>query len=192
MATPLTAAIDRGDPQILSGLLEKVPTALDSTTAQPCGRTALMYASHHSRNPDVLQVLLKKGADPVKTDTRGWTGLGYAIAGERVKNLLFLLENGLPVDQPDFEGRTPLMVAVALSNLDVLNALLERGADVNAKDDAGFTALQLAILMKKRDAAIVLTEMGSDLGHPSPVTGISIRDLAEGIMPKSLPGLRRK
>lgn len=68
LKTPLTAAIDRGDPQILALLLEKNSTNLDETVTQPCGRTALMYASFASRDPEMLQVLLKKGANLQKTD----------------------------------------------------------------------------------------------------------------------------
>ena len=69
LTTPITSAIDRGDPQILSFLLEKNSTNLDGTVTQPWGRTALMYASFISRNPEILQILLKKGADPQKMDT---------------------------------------------------------------------------------------------------------------------------
>lgn len=68
LKTPITAAIDRGDLQILSFLLEKNSTDLDNTTTQPWARTALMYASYVSRNPEILQILLKKGADPGKVD----------------------------------------------------------------------------------------------------------------------------
>lgn len=60
LTTPITSAIDRGDPQILSFLLEKNSTNLDGTVTQPWGRTALMYASFVSRNPEILQILLKK------------------------------------------------------------------------------------------------------------------------------------
>lgn len=68
LKTPLTITIDRGDPQILALLIEKIPTNLDSTTTQPCGKSALMHASYYSRNIEILQVLLKKGADPEKKD----------------------------------------------------------------------------------------------------------------------------
>lgn len=68
LKTPITAAIDRGDLQILSFLLEKNSTGLDNAITQPWGRTALMYASYVSRNPELLQILLKKGADLQKVD----------------------------------------------------------------------------------------------------------------------------
>ncbi|KAK1125038.1 hypothetical protein K0M31_006376 [Melipona bicolor] len=111
LKTPVTAAIDRGDLQILSFLLEKNSTGLNDTVTQPWGRTALMYASYVSRNPELLQILLKKGADLHKMDIRGWSCLQYAIVGERSKNVKFLLDSGISINQKDAQGRTPLMIS---------------------------------------------------------------------------------
>ncbi|XP_078053794.1 uncharacterized protein LOC144479142 [Augochlora pura] len=186
LKTPLIAAIDRADPQILSLLLEKNSADLDETLTQPCGRTALMYAAYSSRDPEVLQVLLKKGADLRKTDIRGWTSLQYAIVGERSKNVSTLLDAGVPINQRDFQGRTPLMTSVYLSNLNILTLLLDRGADINASDNNGLTALQLAILSRKRDAAIALMERGSDMSVFTPKTKASIGELSRTAMPSVL------
>ncbi|KAG9428332.1 serine/threonine-protein phosphatase 6 regulatory ankyrin repeat subunit B-like [Apis mellifera carnica] len=186
LTTPITSAIDRGDPQILSFLLEKNSTNLDGTVTQPWGRTALMYASFVSRNPEILQILLKKGADPQKMDTRSWTCLQYAIVGERSKNVTFLLDAGVCINQRDAQGRTPLMISVYRSNLDILSILLDREADVNTRDDMGFTALQIAILCRKRDAAIMLIERGSDMSVVTPLTKASIGELCRTCMPKIL------
>lgn len=68
LKTPLMAAIDRNDPQILALMLDRISTDLDNTTTQPCGRTVLMYSAYTSRNPEILQVLLRKGADIERTD----------------------------------------------------------------------------------------------------------------------------
>ncbi|CAK9824735.1 Putative ankyrin repeat protein RF_0381 [Anthophora retusa] len=186
LRTPVTSAIDRGDPQILSLLLDKSSTTLDDTVTQPYGKTALMYASFVSRNSEILQVLLKKGADPEKMDIRGWTCLQYAIIGERLKNVSFLLDYGVPVNKKDFRGRTSLMTSVYRSNLDILSLLLDYGADINAKDNMGFTALQIAILWRKRDAAIVLIEKGSDMNVFTPLTKASIGELCRTCMPNVL------
>ncbi|OAD56532.1 hypothetical protein WN48_03219 [Eufriesea mexicana] len=186
LRTPVTSAIDRGDPQILFFLLEKSSTNLDDTTTQPCGKTALMYASFVSRHPEILQTLLKKDADLRKVDIRGWTCLQYAIVGERPKNVKFLLDSGALVDQRDAQGRTPLMISVYRSNLDVLSILLDYKADVNLRDSFGLTALQIAILWRKRDAAIVLIERGSDMSVVTPSTRASIGELCRTTMPNIL------
>ena len=68
LSTPLTTTIERSDPVILSMLIDKLPTNLDLTLTQPCGKTALMHAAFRTGDPEVLQVLIKKGADRDKTD----------------------------------------------------------------------------------------------------------------------------
>ncbi|XP_076651408.1 uncharacterized protein LOC143358281 [Halictus rubicundus] len=186
LKTPLIATIDHNDPRILSLLLEKNSADLDETITQPCGRTALMYAAYVSRDPEVLQVLLKKGADLQKTDIRGWTCLQYAIVGERLKNVTLLLDSGAAINQRDSQGRTPLMTSVYLSNLDMLMLLLDHRAEINATDNNGLTALQLAILSRKRDAAVILMEKGSDRGVLTPKTKASIGELCKTSMPKVL------
>ncbi|XP_076295567.1 uncharacterized protein LOC143216424 [Lasioglossum baleicum] len=193
LKTPLMAAIDRNDPQILSLLLETNSADLDQTITQPCGRTALMYAAYVSRDPEVLQVLLKKGANLQKTDikvilwcSRGWTCLQYAIVGERFKNVTLLLDSGAAINQRDLQGRTPLMTSLYLSTLDILMLLLDRRAEINITDYNGLTALQLAILSRKRDAAVILMERGSDRGVLTPKTKASIGELCKTSMPKVL------
>ncbi|KAI4493961.1 hypothetical protein M0802_009337 [Mischocyttarus mexicanus] len=190
LKTPLLEVIRRGDVQILALLLDKISVSLDDTTTQPCGKTVLMSAAYTSKNPEILQLLLKKGADPKKLDDHSWTCLQYAIVGERIKNVEILLNIGLDINARDYNDRTPLMIAVLLSNLDIVLLLLNRGADFTAKDRTGFTALQLAILRKKRDAAIILIERGSNVNLPTPLTKISLKKLSEITLPKLLPSIQ--
>ncbi|KAF3430664.1 hypothetical protein E2986_09139 [Frieseomelitta varia] len=207
LKTPITAAIDRGDLQILSFLLERNSTGLDNAVTQPWGRTALMYASYVSKNPELLQVLLKKGADLQKVDIRGWSCLQYAIVGERPTNVKFLLDSGVYINQKDAQGRTPLMISVRnlsikrsfgiicpvyRSNFHILSILLDHGADVNVRDNRSFTALQIAIFWRKRDAAITLIERGSDVSVVTPITKATIGELCRTSMPNILRCLEPK
>ena len=68
LRTPLTIAIDRGHVDILALLIEKITPNLNSTTTQPCGKSALMHASYFSPNTEILQILLNKGADVNEKD----------------------------------------------------------------------------------------------------------------------------
>lgn len=68
LSTPLTTTIERSDPVILSMLIDKLPANLNQTLTQPCGKSALMHAAFRAKDPEVLQVLIKKGADRNKTD----------------------------------------------------------------------------------------------------------------------------
>ncbi|XP_046737665.1 receptor-interacting serine/threonine-protein kinase 4-like [Diprion similis] len=109
--TPLTAAIHRGTPTILKSLLDRFSVSLDSTTTQPLGKTALMHASYVSRNPEVIRVLMARGANVQKIDNVGWNPLYYAIVGERTRNVECLIESGAKLESRDLQGRTPLMIA---------------------------------------------------------------------------------
>ncbi|XP_015173288.1 PREDICTED: ankyrin repeat domain-containing protein 7-like isoform X2 [Polistes dominula] len=168
LKTPLLEVVRREDVQILALLLDKIPVSLDDTTTQPCGKTVLMSAAYTSRNTEILQLLLKKGANPNKLDVRNWSCLQYAIVGERIKNVEILLDIGLDINARDCDDRTPLMIA----------------------DRTGFTALQLAILRKKRDAAIILIEKGSNVYLPTPLTKISLKQLSEITLTKLLPSIQ--
>ncbi|XP_015173289.1 PREDICTED: ankyrin repeat domain-containing protein 7-like isoform X3 [Polistes dominula] len=190
LKTPLLEVVRREDVQILALLLDKIPVSLDDTTTQPCGKTVLMSAAYTSRNTEILQLLLKKGANPNKLDVRNWSCLQYAIVGERIKNVEILLDIGLDINARDCDDRTPLMIAVILSNLEIISLLLNRGADFTVQDRTGFTALQLAILRKKRDAAIILIEKGSNVYLPTPLTKISLKQLSEITLTKLLPSIQ--
>ncbi|KAG7191120.1 hypothetical protein KM043_007152 [Ampulex compressa] len=183
LKTPLTTAIDRGDPQIVALLLDKISTNLEDTLTQPFKRTILMYASYNVRRPEILQLLLKKGADIQKNDVRGWSSLHYAVAGEQLKNVILLLDNGAQIDVQDFEGRSPIMTSVYLSNFDIFMLLLQRGANVDVCDKIGFTALQLAILWRKREVAVVLIEKGCNMRVRTPLSNVSIGQLCKTAMP---------
>ncbi|XP_015516131.1 serine/threonine-protein phosphatase 6 regulatory ankyrin repeat subunit B-like [Neodiprion lecontei] len=187
LRTPLTAAIDRGTPSILKSLLDRFSVPLDSTTTQPFGKTALMHASYVSRNPEVIRVLIARGANVRKTDDVGWNPLYYAIVGERTENVKCLIESGTDLESRDFQGRTPLMIAVILSNLGTAKLLLDHGADPTAIDDLGCTALKLAILRNKHELAIILAEYETDVTCKPSTVIHSDYELAEHLMPDLVP-----
>ncbi|KAL7302498.1 hypothetical protein TKK_0005141 [Trichogramma kaykai] len=160
LSTPLTSAIERSDPLILAMLIDKIPVDLDDTLTQPCGKTALMHAAYCTDDPEVLQVLIRKGADPSKTDMHGWNCLFYAIIGRRSKNVIGLLrDKTISIESRDDEGRTPLMISVYLSSYEIFEQLIEMGADVDAIDRHGLSVLHIAILKRSRDCVIALARL---------------------------------
>lgn len=186
LQTPLIGVIKRGDPQILLILIEKNPVDLNDSLTYPCGRTVLMLAAFTSHVPELLQILLKKGANLHNKDIIGWTCLEYAIIGERLKSVAFLLDTGSNINQRDCDGRTPIMTCVCFSNVEILGHLLNRNADIDACDTRGLTALQLAILWRKRDAAVLLIERGADITVVTPLSNISLGKLCRTTMPRIL------
>ncbi|OXU18205.1 hypothetical protein TSAR_007028 [Trichomalopsis sarcophagae] len=188
LTTPLTAAVERSDSAILTTLIDKIPGNLDATLTQPCGKTALMHAACYARNSEVLLVLVKKGADPSKTDINGWNCLFYAVIGKRLQNVIALLDSQVSIESRDLQGRTPLMIsAVYLSDLDMFHCLLSRGADVEALDNNGLSALHLAILRKRRECVIELSQRNAAADLLTPVSRATTQQLVEEIMSDVLP-----
>ncbi|KAJ8687169.1 hypothetical protein QAD02_022963 [Eretmocerus hayati] len=189
LSTPLSTAIDRSDPSILSILIEKVPGCLSSAVTQTCGRTPLMRAAFCARDPEILLILIEKGADIHERDIIGWNCLYHAVIGKRLQNVITLLNcNCKLIESKDNNGRTPLMVSVYLSSPEIFDYLLTSGANMEAVDNYGLCALHLAILRRKRDFVLQLTKRGMNIDLiVDPASGASLQRLAEGIMSDLLP-----
>ncbi len=115
--------------------------------------------------PDLVNLLLERGADPAAADHQGVTPL-YLAAG-RHRHALSIVEAltraGAPVDVPDCRQRRPLLHACEMEHLDVALHLLDRGASLEATDAEGNTPfravaangyLELAKLLIARGARI--------------------------------------
>ena len=97
--------------------------------------TPLLMAAKYNRNDDVLEVLIRHGADVNARDNLGYTALMYAAA--------YTVENGIfePVAEP----------------------LIRAGADVNARDNEGQTALTKALeLGCNRELIATLKKFGAE------------------------------
>jgi uncharacterized protein len=60
---------------------------------------------------DVLDILLKKGADVNTKDSTGYTALIYASGKDNVDIVKKLLAKGANVNAKTYDGRTALMIA---------------------------------------------------------------------------------
>ena len=73
--TPLAAACFKGDTAAVEALLERV----DVNAHSGDGRTALMIAAMFNRT-EIMELLLRRGADPALQDVTGMTGRALAEA----------------------------------------------------------------------------------------------------------------
>ncbi|XP_063927236.1 ankyrin-1-like [Zophobas morio] len=105
--------------------------------------TPLHCASWHDHF-EVVQVLVKHGANLDLQNARGFTALN-AAAWKGYENIAkYLLHQGANPNLSSTEGYTPLMSACLKSGYEVVLLLLEKGADVNMVQDGGWTALHAA------------------------------------------------
>jgi len=108
-----------------------VAKAIIAMNTQPIRITPLMMAA--VSNPNVLETLIKAGANANESGTYGVTPLMYAAALGRNRNSVIpLLKAGANPNAVSDHGATPLMLAAAFNaKTDVLKALFDGGADLN-------------------------------------------------------------
>ncbi|GAA5815946.1 hypothetical protein MFLAVUS_009465 [Mucor flavus] len=95
-------------------------------------------------NVQVVETLLKSGANPCETDNAGYTPLHEAALRGKTQVVQLLLENNADVNCKGADLDTPLHDATENGYPDVVQLLLEYGADVTAKNSKGLTPLQIA------------------------------------------------
>ena len=93
-----------------------------------------LHVAAHFGMGNVVETLLKAGAEPTATTTWGRTPLHVA----RTENIVsLLLQSGAHVDCRDIEGETPLMHHSLADSVVVVRKLLQSGADIKATSNAG-------------------------------------------------------
>jgi len=132
------------------------------------GQTALMWASAR-RHPEMMQLLITKGADvnarstdrdyqrhvtaegrPKSLDSGGFTPLLYAARENCMACVDVLLKNKADIDLPDPDGVSPLLLAIMNANWDLAKQLITAGADVNQWDIFGEAPLLTAVDLRNR------------------------------------------
>ncbi len=170
--SPLLDAIQRDDPKEVARVLDTHPEIKahldDALPGYSFGQTALMAAAHRG-NRDVMDVLLRAGAD-INQKSHWWAGPFHVLDGAArepwlpsfligrgaVPEIHHLVQLGMAVDvrralaeKPDLilarggDGQMPLHFA---QTVDMAEYLLDRGADLNARDvDHESTAAQYMV-----------------------------------------------
>jgi len=104
----------------------------DVNTIDKKGITPLMYASIINPNPDILQLLIEKGAD-VNAEVNGITTLMFAAIADIEPDVIeMLVRKGADINARNKDGITTLMFAILNnSKPDMITALIKNGADIN-------------------------------------------------------------
>lgn len=131
--------------------------AIGSDGFTPLGLAAFFRA------PDVVRLLLERGADPslAARNRLAVTPLHSAVATDAapvdVSIVRMLLKAGAPVNVPHLGGGTPLHTAAFVGDPEVLRMLLDRGADPRLTTADGKTAIDIARERGHAEAAALLS-----------------------------------
>ncbi|KAI9882080.1 MAG: hypothetical protein M1823_006177 [Watsoniomyces obsoletus] len=86
-----------------------------------------MQLALENGHPDVVRLLLERGADANERDTNESTPLHAAIFQGSLANVRLLIQHGADVEKGDYRRGTPLMAARINRREDILRALLDEG-----------------------------------------------------------------
>ena len=127
------------------------------------GNTPLHFAARYSKNPVVIEALLKAGADPKARDEDQETPLLHGAAWNKNPAVVqVLLAAGADVQARDEDQETPLHGAAWNKNPAVVQVLLAGGADPMARDEDQETPLHLAAYNENPAAVQALLAGGAD------------------------------
>ena len=139
-------------------------TAIDSML------TALHLAAENP-NPNIVNILLKKGANTKAIDSSGETPLHKAAASKygNTENIIALIKKGADVNTTNSSGETPLHKAAAskYGNTENIISPIKKGADVSTTKSSDQTSLHIAATSNKyTEMVITLIENGANLDLP--------------------------
>jgi ankyrin repeat protein len=153
--TPLMAASRSGSVPAVRLILDRKVDVNATETVQKT--TALMRASAEGHG-DVVDVLLKAGADP-----------------NLQARVTEITQRSMNSDHPT-GGFTALMWAARNGSEDTVRRLAEGGADLKLKNGDGASAAMIAIYNDRFDMAATLVELGSDPDDGSLYVAVEMRD----------------
>jgi len=105
------------------------------------------YNAISEERVDVIEALIRNGADVNVKDEYGRTPLRRAAQFCQKKIVELLIANGADVNAADSKyGATPLFQAVMNGDIEVVKILVAAGADVKAKTKDGYTPLCYAVV----------------------------------------------
>jgi len=126
-----------------------------------------MNMSETSRLTFTGQLAQKQAVDPNEDldafDENGLAPIHYAILGNQLASLDFLIENGADLNATDREGNSLLHFAALKGNKDILNRLIQAGIDPNIQNDQGDTPMHFAALRDDLSTVEVLSKAGAKI-----------------------------
>jgi ankyrin repeat protein len=177
-SAPLHATIDeavaRGDAADVQRHLNRDPAL---ARGLPGAKLAPLHQAILRRKPEIVALLLTRGADVNAPDSSGRTPLHLAVERADAGLVQELLARRADPGRRDRIGWTPLHHAAAKNQVAIARLLLDGGADPNRLSELGGTALHEAAAGAGAEMVQLLLERGIDPAVRSK-PGVTALDLA--------------
>ena len=155
LAMPVIVAIEAAGARVVAAT-EVHPDA------RRAGRATALMAFAAAGAVDLVEDLLRRGADLEARDEDGYTALMYAANAGEEEVVRLLVDAGADCGARDAEGSTPLMFAAQRGSVRAVKRLVAGGADVSAARTApdGMTAVDFAESNGHDRVAAILRSLG--------------------------------
>lgn len=124
-----------------------------------------------TQQANMVEALLRDGADPAALDRNGQTALHLCCEYDQRDCLSFVLshsQSSTCLEIRNYEGLSPLHLTVLRGQKDLSRMLLDAGADINAMDiKSGQSPLMHAVESNNADMMNFLVERGCDVNSQS-------------------------
>jgi ankyrin repeat protein len=147
--TPLHSAVQTGQLKLVELLLQNGANTEAKVNAPNFrGETALHLAGN---GREIVELLLKSGANPNSTDDSGATPLHYAARRGAEEIAELLLAHGADVNAKTLSGETPLFRAVGNLKMSMVELLLKHKANPNLANNNDQTPLSIVLSIARRE-----------------------------------------
>jgi ankyrin repeat protein len=176
-ASALLVAAQQGHIGIVTELLRS--TNVEINVAMHSGMSPLMAAAQRqSDDTQLVELLLRHGADPYQVDRRGRQAIHYAAAVGNIAIVDVLFQRQGSINVQTQAGATPLILAAQRADIALVSRLLELRAalDIEMNTPRGKTALFAATETGNSELVILLLKAGAN--RDITCNGSSPRDVA--------------
>lgn len=148
---------------LLATAPQAAPAAAPAPLPSPERRQELLFDAARIGRVDMIDTLLKAGADVNGYDQRGFTPLILAAYNGQAAAVEALLAGSADPCKPDAKQGNTAQMGVAFKGDDAIaTRLLKTSCDVNARNKAGQTALMMAALFGRTAQIDMLLAAGAD------------------------------